>query len=484
MLSADDLAIDQLEEKANTGITDLIAAIESMARSRNPLIKAILSPKLLVRGLNELKEMVEMVDVKNSIVSQIKLLIVNQARRKASKNGTSNFEGQMLHTVISGNPGTGKTTVGRILGKIWMSLGFAKNKANVPKKSKRALEEEELTTTALIKNTMERLIVLEQHNEKNNQKIIRVHRLLRDTRGSSRDVRKYITTLRKDRDLERDRKKDWTGLLKKMDYIDKDLDSAINSVDDINVCTAEDILLSDYGHAPANNSNESASEDPYEFDNPVFVVASRDTLIAEYLGQTAIKTKKVLEQARGGVLFIDEAYSLCNISPGDSKDKYGEECLTTINEFMSNYPEEIIVIFAGYKEKLMQSVFRAQPGLLRRFSYFFEIKNYTTRGLCKIFRKQMMKNDWQLDSSVDLEKLLLKYKSAIVDNAGGTEQLSYFVKIEYAESKFLESLIKGENTVLDSDITQAMVIRALIKMTAQHEDREIAQSSPPAMMYT
>jgi len=233
-----------------------------------------------------------------------------------------------------------------------------------------------------------------------------------------------------------------------------------------------------------SNTTDSFA-DPYENEDPKFVVAAREDLIAEYLGQTAPKTKKVLERARGGVLFIDEAYSLCNMD-GGSKDKYGEECLTTINEFMSLHPDEIIIIFAGYKDKLMSSIFKAQPGLMRRCAYFFEIKDYTINGLNKIFRTQLSKNGWSLDQNVKLHDVFTENQDLIRDGGGGfTESLVFFCKLAYGNSKFDETVnnINTTKSIHDSVITETMLHDALIMLRKSLITEIDNASSPPVNMY-
>src|SRR6202012_6207788 len=92
------------------------------------------------------------------------------------------------------------------------------------------------------------------------------------------------------------------------------------------------------------------------------VHAMRDDLVAEYVGQTAPKTKKVLERAMGGVLFIDEAYYLYRAM--DSRD-YGQEAIDILLQVMENERDKLVVILAGYKEK-MEGFFESNPGMRSR----------------------------------------------------------------------------------------------------------------------
>ena len=128
------------------------------------------------------------------------------------------------------------------------------------------------------------------------------------------------------------------------------------------------------------------------------VETDRSALVAGYLGQTAIKTQKVIQQALGGVLFIDEAYALA----GDTDDSYGKEAIETILKAMEDHRDELIVIVAGYTE-LMHKFIDSNPGLSSRFSKYFEFPDYTGEELLAIFQRFCKKNGYRLtDDAVAL----------------------------------------------------------------------------------
>lgn len=127
-----------------------------------------------------------------------------------------------------------------------------------------------------------------------------------------------------------------------------------------------------------------------------FVEVSRTDLIAGYQGQTALKVKKVIERAKGGVLFIDEAYS---ITENDHSDSYGRECLTELTKALEDYRDDLVVIVAGYTEP-MKLFFEANPGLKSRFNTFIEFDDYTADELTKILETLCRKNDYHLDDSL------------------------------------------------------------------------------------
>jgi SpoVK/Ycf46/Vps4 family AAA+-type ATPase len=112
-----------------------------------------------------------------------------------------------------------------------------------------------------------------------------------------------------------------------------------------------------------------------------FIEVDRTDLVAEYLGQTAPKTTKVVESALGGVLFIDEAYSLV---PEDRKDMYGQEAISTLLKMMEDNRDDLVVIVAGYKEDMKRFI-NSNPGLKSRFSKSIDFPNYSSEELGKIF---------------------------------------------------------------------------------------------------
>jgi len=120
------------------------------------------------------------------------------------------------------------------------------------------------------------------------------------------------------------------------------------------------------------------------------VEADRSTLVAAYMGQTAIKTRQVCEKALGGVLFIDEAYSLVG-----ERDQYGEECVNTLLQFMENHRGEFAVVVAGYPAE-MYGFIDSNPGLRARFDLFLEFPDYSSTELEQIFTGIAEKNDYVL----------------------------------------------------------------------------------------
>lgn len=397
---------------ANALIEELIMTFNQLFETNNLLGSVVKNKILFIEGLNDLKKIIEMDNVKIAIIEQIKLLITNKLRN----NGT--HENHMLHTVITGAAGAGKTSIARILAKIWISLDMIKKPVKKVEKTyveilEKAVIEYDYKMTKINDGLDKQLALMnkirvEANGIKNNKK--KCNKLLDNVRDARFNLDKMIEL------------------------------------------------------------SEAKIEEEEELK---FTVATRDSLVAGYLGQTSIKTKAVLEKAAGGVLFIDEAYSLYN----SDRDSFGEECLNVINEFMSLRSDEIIIIFAGYKDLMMNTIFKVQQGLHRRCMWFFEIEPYSQNALAKIFKKQMENNGWVLESSINMENIFNKYKK-VLKNPGDTEKLVFQCKIAYSEHYFQNTL---EHKNHDSMITSDMIIKAINKSVRNLP--VIKNDSPPSHMY-
>ena len=123
----------------------------------------------------------------------------------------------------------------------------------------------------------------------------------------------------------------------------------------------------------------------------------RAGLVAGYVGQTALKTLEAVKKARGGILFVDEAYSLV---PDGSGNDFGQEAISTILKAMEDMREELVVIVAGYPEP-MERFIESNPGLESRFGKYFQFEDYNGSELMDIFRLQCRKNQYVPDEETE-----------------------------------------------------------------------------------
>jgi len=133
------------------------------------------------------------------------------------------------------------------------------------------------------------------------------------------------------------------------------------------------------------------------------ITVTRDDLVGQYIGLTAPKTKEVLKRAMGGVLFIDEAYYL--YKPDNERD-YGAEAIEILLQVMENQREDLVVIFAGYKDR-MDSFYESNPGLASRVANHIDFPDYTSDELLKIGRLMLEEQQYRLTQ--EGEVLLLEY---------------------------------------------------------------------------
>jgi SpoVK/Ycf46/Vps4 family AAA+-type ATPase len=157
-----------------------------------------------------------------------------------------------------------------------------------------------------------------------------------------------------------------------------------------------------------------------------FKKVTRADLIAGYLGQTAIKTRDVIKEAKGGVLFIDEAYALGN---SEKRDSFAKECIDTLCEGLSDNKDDLMVIIAGYEDELKNCFFAYNQGLDSRFTWRFNTDDYKYDELFLIFKKKVKDIGWKLHEKInknwfedkmdyfkfygrDIETLLAKVKIA------------------------------------------------------------------------
>ncbi len=135
------------------------------------------------------------------------------------------------------------------------------------------------------------------------------------------------------------------------------------------------------------------------------VETDRSGLVAEYVGQTAVKTNKIIDSALDGVLFIDEAYSLVQ---GGGND-YGQEAISTLLKRMEDDRDRLVVVLAGYSEEMKQFI-DSNPGLQSRFSRYIHFADYTSDELEKIFMLNVQKNQYKLDENGQQElRQMLSY---------------------------------------------------------------------------
>ena len=155
------------------------------------------------------------------------------------------------------------------------------------------------------------------------------------------------------------------------------------------------------------------------------VEAERKDLVAGYIGQTAIKTSEIIEKAMGGVLFIDEAYSLAR--DHDSQHGFGDEAIETLIKAMEDRKGEFVVIFAGYKKEMADFI-EANPGIASRIGYVFDFPDYTRDELKLILDKKIEKSGLKINEDTNEDILKVMNYFARVKNIGNGRFVDKFIQ--------------------------------------------------------
>jgi SpoVK/Ycf46/Vps4 family AAA+-type ATPase len=180
-----------------------------------------------------------------------------------------------------------------------------------------------------------------------------------------------------------------------------------------------------------------------------FKKVTRSDLVAGFLGQTALKTKDVIKESLGGVLFIDEAYSLGN---QEKRDSFSKECIDTLCEALSDHKDDLMVIIAGYETDLNECFFKYNQGLESRFTWRLKINDYNAVELYNIFIKKINDCGWSIDNAslnvrwFEKNKALFKYYGRDIE--------TLFAKTKIAHSRRVFCLDENEKrrlTITDID---------------------------------
>ena len=180
------------------------------------------------------------------------------------------------------------------------------------------------------------------------------------------------------------------------------------------------------------------------------VEVDRADLVAEYIGQTAVKTQKKIKEALGGILFIDEAYTLNNKSEKD----FGQEAIDTILKAMEDHRDNLIVIVAGYSN-LMDEFIESNPGLKSRFTSYLHFADYSADELKTIFKGMCDKNGLELtaeaeDAMAEYIDQMVKYKDENFGN--GRDVRNFFEKVLARQA----TRVASNTTLKDEDFVRIL----------------------------
>lgn len=356
--------------------------------------------RAFVNSLNHLDSMVGLQQIKDKVVKHVNHAIAEMRRGVTADN---------FHNVlITGEQGRGKTELAKAIGNIFVTLGYFSVKK--PQKSKL-----EVTIDALQLNRVFKYILNKSREtritDSNRASILR-KRNRRNLRYLSRAYRTII-------------------LSKLIPYISStDSEEAVESIIkeqyDLKGCPPDidnEMIIS----YMFDEDSEEPKEPPVIGKCKVF---GKSDVVASYVGQTSKLTKAALEECKGGVFILDEAYSLLNTTgKGGSPCTFGLESLNTINQYLSEHPIDQMVIFLGYKDMIL-SLYDNQRGLYRRFNWIYDIDEYTPRELSEIYHNSIPKNIPVNFSIEEVEKIIESNKGLFFNGAGDCINLRQYSIVE------------------------------------------------------
>ena len=205
------------------------------------------------------------------------------------------------------------------------------------------------------------------------------------------------------------------------------------------------------------------------------VEVDRSGLVAGYVGQTAIKTQEQIAKAKGGVLFIDEAYALAQ-----KDDAFGQEAIDTILKAMEDNRDDFVVIVAGYTEP-MKKFIDSNPGLKSRFNKYIEFPDYNIDELEEIFNMNCKKYDYIVPEDVkhQIRALITARKIENIDNfANAREVRNLFEEIITNQARRIAAMAEPSEedmmTILLEDLTDT------VKKPEEEKKEEEASTEPAA----
>ena len=202
-------------------------------------------------------------------------------------------------------------------------------------------------------------------------------------------------------------------------------------------------------------------------ENDEIIKAKRSDLIGEYCGQTAVKTQKVIDMAEGGVLLLDEAYSLGNRF---KKDVFTKECIDTINRNLTEKKGKFLCIIVGYEKELKECFFSYNPGLERRFPIKFKIENYTGNELIQIWNFIVELNEWKSEEFPEF--VMEQYKDKLKHFGGDLEIIFNKAAEHYSLRLLKESIYSYDDK---KKLTRTDISKAFTDFFEDKETKEMPE---------
>ena len=360
-------------------VREISAALQRLHEEGSPIIGFIRNHSGLTRALRDLEALASNVDIKCAIANQLKDYFVTCSQGR-------HYTGKM-HAVFSGDPGVGKSTVAKIVARIWHCLGLPRGAPTLPPAILPTLCPEASVDIADFAADLGRLTL-------------------------------QLQAVSSDEPI-------WHDIASTCGRMNKSCHEMIDMCRPLSEAASDCNPITSIPALPLPDISYE------EEDESCYVLAGREDFVGPYQGHSSLKTTAFLEANRGKVIIIEEAYNLFL----GSGDHFGPEALVLINRAMDECEDDYIFIFNGYSAKLQHTIFAVQPGLTRRIQWRFDLSSPGVRGLTQIFQQQMRKcgHDVLL---VEAEPFFYRNKEYFPAFGGDTERLANHCRIAIADDEF------------------------------------------------
>jgi adenylate kinase family enzyme len=412
-------------------LNDLIKDMES-----NEKIRSVFEDvEDTILRLKKLKNLIGMKTIKKFIAEKIRYYIIEELKEKGK-----GLEGNKIHFIILGDPGTGKTTVCRIISEIYNSIGFLRREK---------VKKNKLRNIAELQDEIIRK--LEGDKRDKNKIIIELSRILE--RFNEVDE-SYLAPLRKS--LINSNIENKNSILNNLKELTKLINANLFEFESIKKNYSENLSVKKNFSLNVDPKNDIFGNDAKtnKDETSNFLVLGRADFVGQFVGGTENKIEESLRGGIGGVIFIDEFYSICVDKPGHS-DSDGIKILNRINSFIDEYNGRVCFAFGGYLKDVENQIFKKQAGLDSRICDKYIIENYTTEELSLIYIQKMKNYSYEINEDQDLshiEKLIEENKNMFSGNGRSMETLADTTKSVISNMNY-DLLISGKPEIKTFNIT-------------------------------